>query len=207
VVIRILKSATDVCGGLMPMNVRDIAATYTDRGWRVFPVDDMKRPRTPHGYKDATLNPEQFSNSDGIAITTGSASGLVVVDLDEKNGKHGIQEFKKLCDGHPDIVTRTVRTPTGGKHLYFKHSGNLKTRIDQPAPGIDFKADGGYVVAPPSVVKSGGFYSVVNDIEPADLPDWLIEVFTAPDKDEPGKMVPYKAPALITAGNLSTFIL
>lgn len=179
--------------------IREIAATYTARGWRVFPVDDQKRPRTAHGFKDASLDPEQFTDKDGIGIATGQLSGLVVVDLDEKNGVHGIEEFKKLMQGHPDITTRTVKTPTGGAHLYFNYTGILKTRINHPAPGIDFKAEGGYVVAPPSVLKNGECYAVVKEVELADLPDWLIEVFTAPDRDAQPKP-PHTTSTTITAG-------
>ena len=180
-------------------STRAIAKEYTDRGWHVFPVDDQKRPRTKNGFKDASLDTSPFTPGDGIGIATGQVSGLVIVDLDEKNGKHGIQAFKDLMAGHPKIITRTVKTPTGGAHLYFKHSGPLKTRIDHPTPGIDFKANGGYIVAPPSVVKSGDFYTVVCDIEPVELPEWLKDVMTAPGRDErPGQ--PYTAPAAIPSG-------
>jgi len=199
--------------------IRTTARYYTSQGWHVFKVDDQKRPRTARGFKDANLDAEQFNSGDRIAISTGAVSGLVVVDLDEKNDKHGIEEFKKLMGGHPEIITRTVKTPTGGAHLYFKHSGNLKTRIDHPSPGIDFKADGGYIVAPPSIMKDGTSYTVVTDCEPAELPDWLIEVMIAPAREEPDepaeknatgtpdttsttgkKYKPFKAPGTITAG-------
>jgi len=189
--------------------LRAAAKNYVSQGWHIFPVDGEKRPKTPRGFKDSSLNPLIVSDHDGIGIATGQVSGLVVVDLDEKNGKHGIQAFKDLMQGHPEIVTRTVKTPTGGAHLYFKHSGPLKTRIDHPAPGIDFKADGGYIVAPPTVLKNGDFYTTVKDVEPTDLPDWLKEIMTAPGREEqsvpaaPGQArikEPYKAPDTIPAG-------
>lgn len=195
-------------------NTRKMAEYYVSQGWHIFPVDGEKRPKTKNGFKDAILKADQFKIGDGIGIATGQVSGLVVVDLDEKNGKHGIQAFKDLMQGHPDIITRTVKTPTGGDHLYFKHSGPLKTRIDHPADGIDFKADGGYVVAPPSVLRNGDFYSVVSAIEPVPLPDWLIEVFTGPGRDDqpaagtgngtpgtPAVKKAYRAPVKITAGS------
>ena len=198
--------------GLSDAPIRGIARDYIKRGWHVFPVDGEKRPKTKNGFKDASLNSAQFKAGDGIAIATGQVSGLVVVDLDEKNGKHGIQAFKDLMAGRNDINTRVIKTPTGGAHLYFKYSGPLKTRIDHPADGIDFKADGGYVVAPPSVMKNGDFYKTVQNVEPADLPPWLLEIMTAPDRDEPepgeprtnaekpARKKPYKAPDTITAG-------
>ena len=147
----------------------------------------------------------------GSALPLGVYRGLWLWILTKKNGKQGLQEFKKLCDGHPDIVTRTVKTPTGGQHWYFKHGGCLKTRIDHPADGIDFKADGGYIVAPPTVLKNGDFYSVINDVEPIELPKWLEEIFTTPGStkpDEKSKLYmtgnnkhSYKIPARIKEGS------
>ncbi|BCJ75195.1 hypothetical protein CS0771_47390 [Catellatospora sp. IY07-71] len=60
--------------------------------------------------------------------------------------------------------TRYVRTGSGGLHLYYRHPGGISVPCDQGmrlGPGIDVKADGGYVVAPPSRhpvtgVRTGG---------------------------------------------------
>ena len=85
-------------------SIRAIAKEYTDRGWYVFPVDNQKRPRTRNGFKGASLNADQFKAGDGIGIATGQVSALVVIDLDEKNGKHGVAEFQKLIDLHPETA-------------------------------------------------------------------------------------------------------
>jgi hypothetical protein len=51
-----------------------------------------------------------------------------------------------------------VRTASGGLHLYFKHPNHhVRTGI-RVAPGLDVKASGGYVVAPPSVGANGKPY-------------------------------------------------
>ena len=65
--------------------------------------------------------------------------------------------------------------------------------------------------APPTVLKNGDFYSVLGEVEPIDLPEWLVEIFTAPGRDkqpEPGATrqetaykAPYKAPETIPAGS------
>lgn len=48
--------------------------------------------------------------------------------------------------------------------------------------GIDIKATGGYIVAPPSTHASGGAYRVESDSEFAELPDWLLECLTQKNK-------------------------
>jgi hypothetical protein len=83
-----------------------------------------------------------------LAIRTGHASGLLVVDIDPRNG------------GQVDLdlmtPTATVSTGGGGWHLYYRHPGGA-TRDELPGhPGVDVKGDGGYVTAPPSVHQGTG---------------------------------------------------
>jgi hypothetical protein len=55
--------------------------------------------------------------------------------------------------------TWIVETPGGGLHFYFQHPGDrLVPGIKGWQPGLDVKADGGYVCAPPSIHPNGGEY-------------------------------------------------
>ena len=46
-----------------------------------------------------------------------------------------------------------VRTPSGGLHAYFLHTGEREQRSWQvPGKHIDFRGDGGYIIVPPSRV-------------------------------------------------------
>jgi hypothetical protein len=76
----------------------------------------------------------------GLAVLTGSASGIVVADFDTLE-----------C---PDIETPTVRSARGA-HLYLSMDDRRKTAR---RPWGDLKGDGGYVVAPPSRHPSGRQY-------------------------------------------------
>ncbi|MFN8996665.1 MAG: bifunctional DNA primase/polymerase, partial [Pseudomonadota bacterium] len=66
-----------------------------EMGLPVFPCDEHKRPMTPNGFKDATLDPEtirrSFARAAMIGIPTGEASGFFVLDLDCKNGAQGLE--------------------------------------------------------------------------------------------------------------------
>ena len=133
----------------------DHALACVEQGWAVFPlVPNTKRPLTPNGFKDAsksvfavrkwwTAHPDA-----NIGLATGEVSGIAVIDVDVKNGAKGRESLSSL-NGLPP--TLTVTTPSGGWHLYYLcPQGGLRSRTG-PA-GIDLKADGGYVVAPGSMI-------------------------------------------------------
>src|SRR5690625_2483668 len=83
-----------------------------------------------------------FYESSHIAIVTGKISGITVIDLD------GTAEQDLLKQGYKLPNTPTVKTQSGGKHLYFKYNPALKTdsKINEQK-NIDIRNDGGYVVA------------------------------------------------------------
>lgn len=152
------------------------ALRYAERGWKVFPVSVDKTPRTPNGYLDATTDEDQirrwFENCDakiGIGIATGKASGFVVLDIDKGHG--GLESVVNLPG---DLsATLVIGTGGGGLHYYFKATDEeLKNRTSL-LPGIDFRGDGGYVVAPPSLHLSGKKYVVVQEEEINAPPTWL----------------------------------
>ena len=133
------------------------ALEYAARGWHVFPCRaGEKIPATAHGFKDATTDPETIrawwtaSPSANVAMPTGKVSGLAVLDIDPRND--GDLEWQMLVAQIGEPVAPRVRTPSGGTHLYFAcPAAGLASRVGLK-PGIDLKADGGYVLAPPSIV-------------------------------------------------------
>ncbi len=58
------------------------------------------------------------------------------------------------------VVPLTPRCETGsGMHYYFKHpGGEVRNSAGRLGPGLDIRADGGYVVAPPSRHPNGRTY-------------------------------------------------
>ncbi|WP_019887646.1 bifunctional DNA primase/polymerase [Streptomyces purpureus] len=144
----------------------------------------------------ATTDPDRIHAAWGtgafnVGIATGP-SGLVVVDLDmpkDKNGKDssdapcGATTFLALCEraGQPWPTTYTVRTPSGGMHLYFNASPDtvLHNTAGTAAPLVDTRAWGGNVVAAGSITSHGA-YEVADDAPVADLPAWLLHVLRTP---------------------------
>ena len=146
------------------------------RGWRlphaamllaqggvpVFPcAPGGKTPlkRDGRGFLDATTEPRQVrawwrrSPWANIGIPTGAASGLVVVDVDMHGPANGMESFVRAGDaGLVEGWGLLVGTPTGGQHAYFPTIPGVEQRSWQVgSAGIDFRGDGGYIVAPPSV--------------------------------------------------------
>ena len=169
---------------------REAALAYARRGWAVLPLRPRgKEPLTEHGVRDATTDPatiEAWWNrwpDANVGIATGAVSGLVVLDVDPRNGgdeglrdllgRHGGWGIPADEGGYPD--THTVLTGGGGQHYYFAVEGPAPSR--KLAPGVDLKGDGGYVVAPPSLHPSGQSYMAEDSTEhlpPVSAPAWIL---------------------------------
>ncbi|GAB3063118.1 bifunctional DNA primase/polymerase [Sediminivirga luteola] len=135
------------------------ARSLAAAGVPVFPcVVEGKRPLTRRGFLDASSDPEQVAAwwsrtpNANIGIPTGAPSGVVVVDVDVHGPHDGRAAFQRATDaGLVDGAGLLVRTPTGGAHVYFPATPGREQRSWQAATaGVDFRGDGGYIIAPPS---------------------------------------------------------
>ncbi len=155
----------------------DVALEFAQQGIPVFPCGDAKRPLVSGGFKAATLIPDQikawWGNHPGalIGIPTGAQSGIVVLDVDVKNGIDGNESLRNLAH---EFDTKTVSTPSNGLHYYFEYDSNNPVRCSAGAlgPGLDVRGDGGYVIAYGSV-SSKGTYSLLLDQPLALCPEWI----------------------------------
>lgn len=160
--------------------LRDAALLYAARGWRIFPLHGIvngvctcgrpdcpspgKHPLVRRGLYDATADEVLIRSwwrgwrRANIAVVTGSESGLAVVDVDLPTA---FASLDRLIDARIDR-TLTALTGGGGVHLFYRSAdsslGNSAGRLpglEGELPGVDLRANGGYVVAPPSVHRSG----------------------------------------------------
>ena len=169
------------------MQTLDAALAYARRGWGVFPVRG-KIPLTRNGFKDATTDETTIrrwwsgSHAAGVAIATGAASGVIVLDVDPR---HGGDESLADAEAMYGPLPRTpqVLTGGGGTHFDFAHPGGVvKCRSGLGGlRGLDLKADGGYVVAPPSRHPSGDCYAWcavlgIDEVPIAPAPQWILEL-------------------------------
>ena len=157
------------------------AAAFLAQQWPVFPCGTNKEPLTKHGLHDAVSGEDEaraLFQRPGVAmigVPTGAASGFVVIDLDVKDGRPGLEWLAANEHRIPD--TRRHGTKSGGVHLLFQHPAGRRIRnsVSKIAPGVDVRGDGGYVIVPPSPG-----YSITQDAMPAPLPDWLLELVDPP---------------------------
>lgn len=124
-----------------------------------------------------------------VGIVTGAISGIVVLDIDPRHGgEQGLAQWE-MAHG-PLPISIEARTGGGGRHVYFKHPGGIIHNRVGIVPGIDLRGDGGCVVAPPSIHRSGNAYTWVSGHEPdmivaAEFPEWLLRLVRG-DAKNPG---------------------
>jgi len=153
-----------------PLNA---ALTYLQQGMPVIPIRPDKKPHleTWKPYQEQGPTEEEvrqwWTRWPGamVGIVTGKISGVTVVDCDTAEGYEAVQEM--LPDS---LLIPTAETPRGGKHLYFQTPtpplGNATGFIE----GVDFRGEGGYIIAPPSINGSGHGYRWLLSLDDAPLP-------------------------------------
>lgn len=151
--------------------VAEAALRYAAARWPVFPCrPGSKEPLTSRGFKDASTDPAVIRAwwrrwpRANVAIATG-APGPDVLDVDNGDGS-GWSAFNQLQrSGLLAGAFAFVRTRSGGLHAYYAGTGQRCTaKIGGAA--LDYRAAGGYVLAPPSYVGadakgSAGWYEVI----------------------------------------------
>ena len=156
---------------------------YIKRKLKIFPcLPNDKNPLTTHGFKDASADKQVINDwwdkhpNANIGLPTGKTNNLVVVDVDVKNDAGGMASLKQLQDECGEFDTRVVHTPSGGLHFYFKYPQDVDTIKNRTnmKPGVDIRADGGYVIAPGSSIDSNYYKFDDKNKEAAGIPNELL---------------------------------
>lgn len=124
----------------------------------------------------------------------GGDGRLVALDFDPKNG--GDASLHDLVAAHGDEWTHTRAHLTGslGYHFLFTYPEDITLRNSAGAvgPGVDTRAEGGYIVLPPSLHASGRRYEVVDRFDIAEAPPFLLDVFRPREAEAPPKVVNFQ---------------
>jgi Bifunctional DNA primase/polymerase, N-terminal len=190
----------------MVMNFLDAAADLVSLGFKVFPlVPGRKLPLINAWQKQASDDLEIITawskqcTKANIAIVTGTMSGVIVIDIDMKEGKNGQATLDALAkEGKVLPPSPIAITPSGGRHRLFRAVPGIRNVVEFQSGrgiglGIDVRADGGFAVMPPSVLsehRSQDGKTLIHGAGPyrwlvppmrADfprLPDWAVKMLT-----------------------------
>jgi hypothetical protein len=157
------------------------ALDYAARGLPVFPcVPRDKIPATKRGFHDATTNPGTIrrwwraTDCYNIGVRTGAGSGVWILDVDGNDGAaslYALEAEHGALPATPEVITAR------GRHLWFKYTVPISCSTGRIGPGIDVRADGGCIMAPPSIHPTGQVYAWWTDsFDLASAPNWLLEL-------------------------------
>lgn len=206
-------------------DMMSVALAYVQRGWSVIPLhvpvvssDDLacscgkrtcdsigKHPRTKRGLSDASRDPDVVRGwwtrwtDANIGVVTGNASsGLVVLDVDNGNGRNGDDSIRDLESAGNALPETPISLTGNGMHVLMLSTQEIPNSANLVGNGLDIRGEGGYVVAPPSLHRSGRRYewegsSHPDDIPIALVPQWLLDLATnkrrKPGRQESGEPI------------------
>ncbi len=174
------------------------------KGISVFIVTaNEKRPLGGHSWMSRhTTDPQQIA--DWFEMEPDCNYGVwlrddyVVIDLDmskDTDGVSGIDAFEAICAENGidnflyELDTLTVKTPSGGYHLYFRSPFKVANANTFPNL-IDVRGAIGYVVGPGSKIDAGEWKIEDEDAPIMDIPEFLLPYLTSPGHKDPNHNVP-----------------
>jgi hypothetical protein len=137
--------------------------------------------RGTNGSKDATQDENALRrlwalHPDAVpAVMTGAGSNIIALDVDIKNGRHGVDALELLgVSIHPE--TPTAHTPNGGIHLLFRSPGHpLRSSQDRLGAGLEVKGDGAWITLPPGPDRRWDTH-LGPDTPLAPMPEWMVVI-------------------------------
>jgi putative DNA primase/helicase len=160
--------------------IRSEAIRCTERGWYVIPLYGIhngqcecqlgkdckspgKHPRIKDWKERATKERRVIDEwwtkwpNANLGVVAGSKSGIVVLDVDPRHdGNSSIEKIEEES-GRVESPVESI-TGGGGRHIYYLHPGGYVKSKNGIMDGLDIKADGGFVVVPPSIHVTGKHY-------------------------------------------------
>ena len=164
-------------------------------GFRVFPLQPGRKLPAIKGWQEkATEREDEVDRfwaahpNANIGIATGGGLNLFALDIDGDEGRQSLVDLEQQHGSIPETVM--VHTPRG-THSYFYTPQRLRNSVGALGPGLDGRAEGGYVVGAGSVNGDGRRYRYAkghspDDVEIAEMPAWLIALLRKETRHEGG---------------------
>jgi hypothetical protein len=123
-----------------------------------------KHPIPSQGIKQATTDAQRIRAwweehpEANVAIATGQASGIIVIDVDMGGEKAGDISLTQACAEHGGVPqTLKARSGSGGSHYVYKWRESPFTRKIGFLKDVDYLSDGGYFIVQPSLNMKGAY--------------------------------------------------
>lgn len=158
------------------------ALDYYNSGMCILPVvPNQKRPMLNQWQQYTKTRPSleevknwfESCNDCGIGMVTGRISGYIVLDIENKYK----EDINLLLEKYP--TRKIAKSGSGGYHFYYKYPESydkpIKNRV-QIFPNVDIRADGGFIVLPPTKHPCGGYYQWILNEEAWDFPMSLLNI-------------------------------
>jgi hypothetical protein len=174
-------------------------------GWKIFPARMEQGKKFSwlsaefapgHENWGMTSDPEQlrknFSSRRwhdrcGIGVPCGAVNGIFVIEADTiaGHGVDGLAALRELERKHGKLPkTLMAESPSGSVHRYYRYPDNgMKITSAALVHGVDIKASGGMVIAPPSR-RGDGVYRWRNSLPIAAAPAWLLDMVQEKERAE-----------------------
>lgn len=187
---------------LTPLSKRniDVAINWAGNGFKVFPTgeggENYKQPLSFIKWgKDATTDinaiNKWWNKYPNATVSLSLKDGrFIVIDCDVKSGENGVNNFTKMLIEHSVNIDKIFqsRTPSGGRHFYFKlpdHIATLSNHRGRLPDNVEVKGNTSCILARGSVTTDGKCYlndtnSDLNINNTLTLPTWLIDILTPP---------------------------
>ena len=170
------------------MSTLEIALSLAAQGWHVFACSAAGKPIRP--WKDSASTDSEvikgwFAGNERIGVHCG-LSGLLVVDLDRKNGKDGFASLKQAGLKLRATMNYTSRSGNGKHYVYRAPAGitcTIAGNLNGMA-GVDIRAGVGMVIYSGPALTGPPALSLA--------PQWAV--------------VPHKAAAYQSAGSLEAWL-
>ena len=180
--------------GNTSVTMRDKAVALAKMGFRIFPVKQgtkapaqpPNKPRPPKGRyhqhipsRDPAEVAAMWTGLRGASLPFDigiNTEGLLVLDIDDRDGRTGTESFAKLAAQHGlDLDTVVASTPSGGRHYFYKLPTDIDPATvgfgsDKLGSGIDHRSYNSLVVAA-GTRRANGEYRWVRSPAESDMKD------------------------------------
>lgn len=163
------------------MDLKEYATRYVNNGWSVLPVrPEEKRPFMQNWLQFTKQRAGKemvegwFDNLSGagVGVVTGKISNIIVLDIESSCP----EPIESLLKKYPTELI--ARTGGGGYHLFYQYPQGTQKVANRVRifEGADIRADGGFIVLPPTIHYSGNRYQWFKEGVPGVFPMALLEL-------------------------------